>query len=132
MSEEIRHNLTEEVLAMEYIRVLDAIDRLTTERENLRKEIITLHSAGINFKPFKVQVVETFALDYERCIEVYKTKTGKAAPVRQIPEQIIPAHEELDMEYFKQLLTVEQIKEGEIKYAVKRAVEYKKRGRLYE
>jgi hypothetical protein len=116
--------------AKEYSSILNVLDQLAVRKEAVRNAIIGFHQSGVDFKPFKIGISESFHLDYEVCLLEYRKKTGKDAPVRHIPEQIIAAHDEIDYEAFDEVLVKNQIVIGKTTYTVKRITERVKKVNL--
>lgn len=119
----IAQNTLAENYAKEYVSILSVLDQLTIRKEAVRQAIIKLHENGMDFKQFKLSISERFSLDYEVCLLEYRKQTGKDAPVRHIPEQIIAAHDEIDYEAFDEVLVKAQIVIGKTIYTVKRSIE---------
>jgi hypothetical protein len=113
-------SMPEDAISERYIILLNTIDELNKEREQIRLRLIKMHSSGVDLSQYGINMEERFDYNYEKCAEVFKVKTGKDPPVIHYPEQVIPAHDDIDIDIFKVMLEREQIKEGKLSYTVKR------------
>jgi aromatic ring-opening dioxygenase LigB subunit len=83
----------------EYITISKQIEQLEKRKKALHNSIIVFRAHGIEFDE-GIKVIDVKSFNGEATKQKWIEK-GLVVPMKLIPEQIIPAHEDLDVDLFK-------------------------------